>query len=239
VTVTATTPTFTGEFFVPGKADARMEADHVERYRFACQLAADKSVLDIACGIGYAAPMYLQAGATDYLGVDLNPEVLQAAKDNYSSEKACYLIGDITQFECGRQFDLISCFETIEHVPDFRGALANLFQLLKPGGVLLVSSPNRPVTSPSARSLSDKPENPFHTQEFTPPELIAELRAAGFDASLENTYGQRQSQMPSNRFLKAVYKATVGNPKKKASPEVTPLKTRSPRYFLIRATRPE
>ena len=105
--------------------------------------------------------------------------------------------------------------------------------------MLLVSSPNRPVTSPSARSLSDKPENPFHTQEFTPPELIAELRAAGFDASLENTYGQRQSQMPSNRFLKAVYKATVGNPKKKASPEVTPLKTRSPRYFLIRATRPE
>lgn len=236
--MTTATPTFTGEFFVPGKADARMEADHVERYRFACQFAAGKSVLDIACGIGYAAPMYLKAGASDYLGVDLNAEVLQAAKDNYSSEKACYLIGDITEFDCGRQFDLISCFETIEHVPDYRGALTNLFKLVKPGGTLLVSSPNRPVTSPTARTLTDKPENPFHTQEFTPAELIAELRAAGFEASLEQTYGQRQSQMPSNRFLKAVYKATVGNPKKKASPEVTPLKSRSPRYFLVTATKP-
>ena len=65
--MTTETPTFTGEFFVPGKADARMEADHVERYRFACQYASGKSVLDIACGIGYSAPMYLEAGANDYL----------------------------------------------------------------------------------------------------------------------------------------------------------------------------
>ena len=221
------TPTFTGEFFVPGKADARMEADHVERYRFACQFASGKSVLDVACGIGYSAPMYLEAGAKDYLGVDLNPEVLEAARSSYETEKSKYVVGDITKFDCGRQFDLISCFETIEHVPVYKEAIANLFTLLKPGGLLLVSSPNRPVTSPSARSLTDKPENPFHTQEFTPPELVQE------------TYGQRQSQMPSNRFLKAVYKVAIGNPKKKASPVVTPLRSRSPRYFLIRATKPE
>lgn len=233
------TPTFTGEFFVPGKADARMEADHVERYRFACQFASGKSVLDIACGIGYSAPMYLDAGARDYLGVDLNSEVLEAARSCYETEKSKYVVGDITKFECGRQFDLISCFETIEHVPVYKEAIANLFKLVKPGGLLLVSSPNRPVTSPSARSLSDKPENPFHTQEFTPVELLEELSSAGFQASLAEIYGQRQSQMPSNRFLKAVYKATVGNPKKKASPVVTPLTTRSPRYFLIRATKPE
>lgn len=233
------TPAFTGEFFVPGKADARMEADHVERYRFACQFAAGKSVLDIACGIGYSAPMYLEAGAKDYLGVDLNSEVLEAARSSYETEKSKYVVGDITKFDCGRQFDLVSCFETIEHVPVYNEAIANLFKLVKPGGLLLVSSPNRPVTSPSARSLTDKPENPFHTQEFTPVELLEELSAAGFQASLSETYGQRQSQMPSNRFLQAVYKATVGNPKKKASPVVTPLTTRSPRYFLIRATRPE
>ena len=235
--MTTLTPTFTGEFFVPGKADARMEADHLERYRFACRFAAGKSVLDIACGIGYSAPMYLEGGATDYLGVDLNPEVLQAAEENYASENAAYAVGDITLFDCGRQFDLISSFETIEHVPDYRGALDNLHRLLKPGGTLLVSSPNRPVTSPSAKTLEDKPENPFHTQEFTPVELIEELRRAGFTASLQNAYGQRQSQMPTNRFLKAIYKATAGNPKKKASPVVTPLNTRCPRYFLIKATK--
>lgn len=237
--MTTATPTFTGEFFVPGKADSRMEADHIERYRFACQFALGKSVLDIACGIGYSAPLYLEAGATDYLGVDLNPEVLEAARSQYETEKSKYVVGDITKFECGRQFDLISCFETIEHVPVYEAALENLFRLLKPGGLLLVSSPNRPVTSPSAKQLTDKPENPFHTQEFTPVELVELLKKHGFNASLEETYGQRQSQMPSNRFLKAVYKATIGNPKKKASPVVTPLRSRSPRYFLIRATKPE
>lgn len=233
------TPSFTGEFFVPGKADSRMEADHLERYRFACEHAEGKSVLDIACGIGYSAPLYLEAGATDYTGVDLNPEVLEAARSNYGSDRSTYMVGDITKFECGRQFDLISCFETIEHVPDFEGALENLHRLLKPGGRLFVSSPNRPVTSPSARSLTDKPENPFHTQEFTPAELVEQLQQFGFTTSPSQVYGQRQSQMPSNRFLKAIYKVAVGNPKKKASPVVAPLNSKSPRYFLIEATKSE
>lgn len=234
----AGTPKFTGEFFVPGEADARMEADHLERYRFAGQYVKGKSVLDIACGMGYSAPLYLEAGATDYLGVDLNPEVLQAARANFGSERSHFEVGDITKFECGRQFDVISCFETIEHVPAYEAALVNLHRLLKPGGMLFVSSPNRPVTSPSARSLTDKPENPFHTQEFTPHELLDLLQQSGFTTSETEIYGQRQSQMPSNRFLKALYKAAMGNPKKKASPVVTKLKSRSPRYFLILATKP-
>ncbi len=230
---------FTGEFFVPDAANARMEADHLERYRFAAQHAQGKHVLDIACGAGYSAPLYAEAGAASYLGVDLNSELVQSASANYAGKNAEFRVGDITKFECGMQFDLISCFETIEHVPDFHGAIANLFKLLKPGGMLLVSSPNRPVTSPSAASLSDKPENPFHTQEFTPDELADQLTEAGFEVTNTDTFGQRQSNMPSAAFLRFLYKAAFGNPKKKASPEVAPLASRTPRYFLIRARKPE
>ena len=43
---------FTGEYFIPGKSGERIEADHLERYRFACKYAKGKSVLDIACGVG-------------------------------------------------------------------------------------------------------------------------------------------------------------------------------------------
>jgi hypothetical protein len=45
---------FTGEYFIPGKSGERIEADHLERYRFACRFAKGKSVLDLACGAGYS-----------------------------------------------------------------------------------------------------------------------------------------------------------------------------------------
>ena len=50
---------FTGEFFVPGKSEERIEADHMERYHFACEFAQGKSILDIACGVGYSAPFII------------------------------------------------------------------------------------------------------------------------------------------------------------------------------------
>jgi O-antigen biosynthesis protein len=228
---------FTGEYFVPGKADARMEADHLERYRFACQYVAGKSVLDIACGAGYAAPMYVAADVASYLGVDISPELVESANEYYASENAAFVHGDITTFDCGRRFDVISCFETIEHVPNYKMAIQNLIQLLTPGGMLLMSSPNRHVTTPCAELLTDKPRNPFHVQEFLPAELLAELNAAGLTASMSDVYGQRLCRIPRNRVLRAAYKVFAGNPKKKASPEVKPLDGRTPRYFLIRATR--
>ena len=58
-------PRFTGEYFVPGASGERIEADHMERYRFASRYAGEKAVLDIACGTGYAAPLFIEAGAID------------------------------------------------------------------------------------------------------------------------------------------------------------------------------
>src|SRR5512139_1613877 len=107
---------FTGEFFVPGQSGDRIEADHFERYVFAANYAKNKSVLDIACGAGYSGPIFLEAGAKSYEGVDLNDQLVGYATQKYSKDNIVYRAGDICTFSPGNTYDLITCFETIEHV---------------------------------------------------------------------------------------------------------------------------
>lgn len=183
---------FTGEFFVPGKSGERIEADHMARYQFASKYVFGKSVLDIACGAGYSAPLFIKAGAKKYLGVDLNDQVIEHASSAYASDVIKYQKGNICTFKSSELFDFITCFETIEHVPDYLGAISNLKSLLKPGGKLFISSPNRPITSPKIKSLSDKPANKYHTQEFIPEELIELLEKHHFKIDENSVYGQRQ-----------------------------------------------
>ena len=229
---------FTGEYFIPGKSGERIEADHLERYKFACKFAQGKSVLDIACGVGYAGPMFIQSGAVSYYGVDINDKLVEYAKDNFASELIGYSVGDICTFKIDKKFDLISCFETIEHIRDYKTAIKNLYDMLNPGGTLLVSSPNRPVTSPNCNTLNDKPSNEFHTQEFIPEELLLLLSENGFSVDKNNLYGQRQrKKVYKNRYWRKIIYTLLGNPDINTSPKVTPIKNLLPRYFVILATK--
>ena len=66
-------------------------------------------------------------------------------------------------------FDVVVCFEVIEHVERQADALAELKRVLRPDGTLLISSPNRDVYTPG---------NPHHVHEYLPEELQAELQAS-------------------------------------------------------------
>jgi len=225
---------FTGEYFIPGKSGERIEADHLERYKFACNFAGNKSVLDIACGVGYAGPMFIQSGAISYNGVDINEKLVGYANDNYASELISYSVGDICSFKIDKKFDLISCFETIEHIKDYKTAIENLYDLLNLGGTLLISSPNRPVTSPKCSSMNDKPSNEFHTQEFIPEELLLLLTENGFSADKNNLYGQRQrKKVYRNMYIRKIIYTVFGNPDINTSPKVTEVKGLLPRYFIV------
>lgn len=227
---------FTGEFFVPGKSGQRIEADHMERYHFACRVAQGKSILDIACGLGYSAPLLIGAGAVSYDGVDISEKLVNYADSAYGSNRARYHVGDICSFNNGKRFDMITCYETIEHVKDYELAIGNLCKLLTRGGRLLISSPNRDVTSPSSLSLHDKPANKFHMQEFTPEELLSILNRHGFSASRNDVYGQRQRRAHSNVLLRAALRM-FGNPDITTSAVVTPVSSKVPRYFVIVAAK--
>ncbi|HWL07944.1 MAG TPA: class I SAM-dependent methyltransferase [Planctomicrobium sp.] len=229
---------FTGEYFVPGKSPQRIADDHLERYRFAQRYVQGKHVLDIACGIGYGSQFLLEGGAASYQGVDIQEQVIEQAQEIYGTNDARFSVDSITTFQASRPFDVIVCFETIEHVPDFRGALKNLSTLLAPNGTLLISSPHRHVVSPYSRLLTDKPRNRFHVQEFVPEELMEELDAVGFEKSKQELYGQRQRKMTRSRFMRKLKKMLFPNPDETTSPQVTAMSpSLTPRYFVVVAHR--
>jgi SAM-dependent methyltransferase len=157
------------ERFVPGTADGELiEVEHLVRYRWAGQLVAGRRVLDAGCGVGYGSATLARAGAAEVVGLDLSAKAVEAAAKG-APANASFVTGDVhaLPFEAGR-FDVIVCFEVIEHVEHQDEVIAELARVLAPAGVLVMSSPNRDVYPAG---------NPHHLHEYVPEELRAALGA--------------------------------------------------------------
>ena len=222
---------FTGEFFVPGQTGKKIEDNHLERYKFAARFVNGMNVLDIACGSGYGSKLLSESGAIKVNGVDIFNDVIEHAKSTYHGGNLFYETADICEYKSDSLFDVIVSFETIEHVEDYRRGMSNLFTLLKSGGTLIISTPNRLITSPG-RSLEGKPRNKFHVREFTIGEFCTALKDAGFQVDRTNIYGQRQQKYFSNRLIGRIYK-NVFLPNKRTSPVVDVVGELMPRYFVV------
>jgi SAM-dependent methyltransferase len=159
--------TLVPERFVPAAMRGQLvEAEHLVRYWWATQFAAGRRVLDAGCGTAYGTRMLAEAGAAHVTGVDVATAVLDAARPGCPGNVEL-LQGDLRELPVpDRAFDLVVCFEVIEHVDDPEAALMELERVVAPGGILLISSPNRDVYEPG---------NPHHVHEYTPRELQAAL----------------------------------------------------------------
>jgi len=225
-------PDFTGETWIPGATPKRIEDDHIERYRFASKFVRGKIVLDIACGAGYGSKIFAQAGASRVDAVDISEDLINYAKSNYKIANIRFLIGDIYSYKADVFYDIIICFETIEHIKKYDRALSNLYSLLHNNGLLIISSPNRIITSPHAKSIESKPDNKFHIREFTVEELRSILEAHSFKVNALDIYGQRLQRYFKNKRLQKTYKGLL-RPDELFSPIVTRAGKRIPRYFII------
>ena len=223
---------FTGEFFVSGQAPKRLEEDHLARYAFASRFVEGKRVLDIACGSGYGTRALLDAGASSVDGVDLSQDAIDFANDRFAGEGVNYRCDSIYTYEANTPYDVIISYETIEHVDDHQRALANLRRLLSDQGVLIISSPNRFITSPKADSMSDAPANPYHVLEFVKDEFIEAITSAGFNVSENEVYGQRLQPHIANKALRKLYRKTF-RPHLFKDPSVQPVGLKEPRYFIM------
>lgn len=157
----------TGERFDPAFMNGRLiEAEHLARYAWASQFAPGRRVLDAACGMAYGTAILAGAGASEAVGIDQDEGVVEQVRAA-AKPGTRFDVGDLRQlpYEDG-EFDLVVCFEAIEHVPEPEKVLDELARVLSDDGLLLVSTPNRDVYTPG---------NPFHLRELTPHELEAEL----------------------------------------------------------------
>ena len=212
--------------------------EHIERYRFASMIAEGKSILDLACGELDSASMFINAGMSSYDGVDINEKQLASVNNKYAlSDCINYHVGDICTFNSNKTFDIITCYGIIEHVEDYESAITNCYSHLNPGGALLISSPNRRLTSPNCSSIDDKPVNQFHNQEFTPEELLYLLNNSGFIADRNSVYGQRQRWLSSSKFLNRVMHSVQKKIQNAEDAMVTAVKDREPEHFIVVATK--
>jgi SAM-dependent methyltransferase len=149
--------------------DPYQAAWHKARYVFAARYALGRDVLDAGSGEGYGADL-LAGAAASVTGVDYSPIAVDHARASYVRDNLRYELGDLRTLRgLDGPFDLVTCFEVIEHLEDHDLLLAALRARLRAGGMLLLSTPN-PLY---AGGLSD---NPYHVSEITPRALRREVR---------------------------------------------------------------
>ena len=175
--------TFTGERFLPEVSGA-IWYEHWHRYCLAAPLVRGRDVLDAACGEGYGS-MLLASEAASVTGIDIDAAAVAHAAQRYGQRSNLrYAQGSCTAVPLGdASVDVVVSFETLEHLDAQDAMLAEFRRVLRPDGVLVLSSPNKPVYS----SVPDE-NNHFHVRELDRAEL-ASMLDRHFPA--QAWYGQR------------------------------------------------
>lgn len=154
------------ERFVPETMGGELiDAEHQARYRLALPHVRGRTVLDAGCGVGWGTQLLLEAGASRVVGLDISDDAAAAFRERLPHTP--FVLGDLAAPPFADDaFDVIVCFEALEHTAATSAALDGLARVLRPDGVLFVSSPN-PAVYPAG--------NPFHLHELSPAELAAEV----------------------------------------------------------------
>jgi SAM-dependent methyltransferase len=165
----------TGERTVPGVPEENYWfRRHEAAYVALREHCADAVVLEAGCGEGYGADLLAEVAAR-VVALDYEPLTTEHVRARYP--RLDVLRGNLATLPmASASIDVIANFQVIEHLWDQTGFLAECARVLRPGGTLLLTTPNRITFSPG----QDRPINPFHTRELDPAELRELLTEAGF-----------------------------------------------------------
>jgi SAM-dependent methyltransferase len=166
----------TGERTVPGvPAENYWFRRHEAAYLFALPVVADRVVLEVGCGEGYGTAL-LAGRAERVVGIDYDEVTIGHAADAYPQVR--FVRANLAALPVPSQsVEVVATLQVIEHVWNHGEFVRECLRVLRPGGQLLVTTPNRLTFSPGL----DEPVNPFHTKEFTAAELTDLLSSNGFD----------------------------------------------------------
>lgn len=168
-----------------------------------------KKILDVGCGGGILAEALAHKGA-HVTGIDMAELSLKVAKMHLreSGLDIDYQLSTVEDFaqQNAAQFDIVTCLEMLEHVPDPASIIASASRLLKPNGMLCLSTLNRNPKSFALAILGAEyvlrmlPRGTHEYKKFIKPsELAATLRANGMQ--VRDTTGISYNPITKNYSL--------------------------------------
>ena len=173
----------TGEPTLPGVPGeeywfARHEAAYAWIVSTCAERLRDAVVVEAGSGEGYGAALLRAAGARAVLALEYDEASVAHARSAYPQVTTTRAnLAAMPVLDAGA--DVAVTLQVVEHLWDLRGFLRDCARLLRPGGLLVVTTPNRPVFSPGL-ARGEKPTNPFHVEELDAEQLHDLLADAGF-----------------------------------------------------------
>ncbi|GIW06778.1 MAG: hypothetical protein KatS3mg060_1583 [Dehalococcoidia bacterium] len=188
---------FTGARLVPDERVLRpMRIEDLARYRFFAERVPAGVVLDLGCGAGEGAASL--ADGRRVVAVDEDREALAFARSRFPSPFFVQLDGEWLAF-ADASFDGVISVEVIEHVQNPERYLDEARRVLKPGGVFVLTTPNRLRSSPTPGSRW-----PEHLREYSPDELSRLLRGRFGDVELWGQSIPLYERHPVRRLVRFV-----------------------------------
>ena len=168
--------------YLRARIDVAWDLDPRERHPL-----KGKSALDVGCGAGLLSEPLARLGAA-VTGLDAAPENIAAARHHAAGQGLAidYRAGSVENLS-GERFDLVVSMEVVEHVADPAAFIAGLANALAPGGLLILSTPNRTSLSKLAlitvgEGFGMVPKGTHdHAKFLTPDELAALVEQAGLE----------------------------------------------------------
>jgi 2-polyprenyl-6-hydroxyphenyl methylase/3-demethylubiquinone-9 3-methyltransferase len=160
--------------YIRDRFDQHWQLDECER-----RPLTGKSALDVGCGAGLLAEPLARLGA-EVTAIDAAPELIDVARDHAKRQGLAidYRAAAVEDIE--GQFDLVTSLEVIEHVADPQAFVKAIAKRLKPGGLLIMSTPNRTqwsklLTITLAEGFGRIPKGTHDYDQFIPPEGMKPL----------------------------------------------------------------
>lgn len=175
----------TGERVIPEKIRTKEEYLQVLRHTYPYvyikgEISGYSDVLEVGFGEGYGTSLLSQI-CGHIIGIDVDEKVIEYARKKYGTEKCEFILYDGNNIPFpDNSFDVVASLQVIEHIDDDAGFVSELHRVLKNGGKLYITTPNKT----HRLKPGQKPWNRFHVREYYPHELETVLRGTFNDVNI-------------------------------------------------------